>query len=276
MSRPRARPESVVVPFARARAGARLDADRLVPSGRSLLLAFALLAGALGAWFLARETPLFALRTIEVSGGSAPTERQVRRVLATEVGHSLLKLDATRVESRLEDLPTVVSVRLDRAFPHELRVAVVPEVAVLVVRQGADSWLVSARARVIGTVQRGSHARLPRLWVKRDVPVERGDTLGGDLAAGVLAVRPLPGARLPRVATVRMGDDGLTLALRSGLLIRLGEAEAIRLKLAVAARLVPLLDDGTAYVDVSVPERPVAGTDLNSQVEVQTATSTAT
>jgi len=41
----------------------------------------------------------------------------------------------------------------------------------------------------------------------------------------------------------------------------------------VAARVIPLLDDGTAYLDVAVPERPVSGS-LNSQVEVDSAPST--
>jgi len=47
----------------------------------------------------------------------------------------------------------------------------------------------------------------------------------------------------------------------------------VPLKLAVAARVIPLLDPGTAYLDVAVPERPVAGS-LNSQVQVQGTTST--
>lgn len=275
-SRPRARPASVVVPFARPRVGVRLDAERLVPSARSLAVAFALLAGAVGAWFLARETSLFALQTIEVSGAPPQVARQVRGVLQREVGTSLLEVDAPRLEHAVEKLPTVVAVTLDRAFPHTLRVVVVPEQPVLVVRRGDESWLLSARGRVIGTVERGTRPRLPRLWVPRDVELERGTVVAGDVAAGVLAVAPLTAARLPAVATVRTGKDGLTLALRSGLLLRLGEPASIRLKLAIAARVLPLLEPETAYLDVSVPDRPVSGATLKSQVEVQTSTSTPT
>ncbi len=56
--------------------------------------------------------------------------------------------------------------------------------------------------------------------------------------------------------------------------VRLGDPVDVPLKLAVAARVLPLLQDGTAYLDVSVPERPVAGTTLYSQVEVEGTTST--
>ena len=43
------------------------------------------------------------------------------------------------------------------------------------------------------------------------------------------------------------------------------------MKLAVAAKVAPLLDDGMLYLDVSVPERPVASQYLNSQVESESS-----
>ncbi len=43
--------------------------------------------------------------------------------------------------------------------------------------------------------------------------------------------------------------------------------------LKVSSRVIPLLDADAAYLDVSVPERPVAGT-LDSQVEVYGSPST--
>ena len=46
------------------------------------------------------------------------------------------------------------------------------------------------------------------------------------------------------------------------------------MKLEVARRILPQLGDLRGYLDVSVPERPVAGESLNSQVEVENATST--
>ena len=63
----------------------------------------------------------------------------------------------------------------------------------------------------------------------------------------------------------------LTLRLRSGLEVRLGDPLDVALKLAVAARVIPLLTSDTAYLDVAVPERPVSGT-LNSQVEPEGTT----
>jgi cell division septal protein FtsQ len=188
----------------------------------------------------------------------------------------LLEVDTDRIRQAVERLPTVVSAELDRAFPHALRIVVVPERPVLVVRRGAESWLVSSRARVMGTIERGTRPELPRLWVRREVDLEPSTVLDGDPAVAVAAVAPLRSAGLRGVATVRTGKEGLTLALRRGLLVRLGEPASIRLKLAVAARVLPLLAPETLYLDVSVPDRPVSGTTLNSQVEVEIKTSTTT
>jgi hypothetical protein len=52
----------------------------------------------------------------------------------------------------------------------------------------------------------------------------------------------------------------LLFRLRSGLEIRLGRPADVRLKLAIARRALRGLPSGTTYLDVSVPERPVAGT----------------
>jgi len=62
-----------------------------------------------------------------------------------------------------------------------------------------------------------------------------------------------------RVKGIRPVGDELTLVLRRGTEIRLGRATEVGLKLTVAARVLRLVDGSTAYVDVSVPQRPVAG-----------------
>jgi len=64
------------------------------------------------------------------------------------------------------------------------------------------------------------------------------------------------------------------LRLRSGLEVRLGDASQLPLKLAVTAHVLPLLVAGTTYLDVAVPDRPVAGQTLESQVEVKAQSST--
>lgn len=247
---------------------------RLVPSGRSLGIAFLVAIGAILAWYGARETGVFSVRTIDVAGAPGPVQAQVRHALTDTHGTSLLKVDLETARQEVEALPTIQSARFDRAYPHTLRVVVVPERPVAVVRQGADSYLVAASGRIVADVGRRSHPTLARIWVGRNVVLDLGDTADGDLATAIAAVAPIAGSRFPgRVTSVTTTPEELTLRLRSGLEVRLGDATDTGLKLAVAARVIPLLDPGTVYLDVAVPERPVSGT-LNSQVEGETATST--
>jgi len=64
-SRPRARTTEAAAPLPRRIQGERLDVSRFVPSGRSLGIAFLIALGALGAWVGARETGVFAVRTVD-------------------------------------------------------------------------------------------------------------------------------------------------------------------------------------------------------------------
>jgi cell division protein FtsQ len=239
-------------------------------------VAFAVLGGVLLSLVLARETSLFAVRTIEVAGAGPGVERQVRRALDARSGESLFALDLDAAQVDVRALPSVAAVSFDRAYPHTLRVTVVPERPVAVLRQGAGAYVVSERGRVIARAERGAKPDLARIWVARDVPLEPGGTVEGDLRTAVGAVAPLAGSRFPsRVVSVTTAD-GLTLRLRSGLELRLGDTSDVPLKLAVARRILHLLPPGAAYVDVSVPDRPVAGgpSTLDSQVEVETSLST--
>jgi hypothetical protein len=69
------------------------------------------------------------------------------------------------------------------------------------------------------------------------------------------------------VKAVRTTPTGLVVVLHSDVEITLGAPTDILVKLAVAAEVAPRLDEGMFYLDVSVPERPVASRYLNSQVE---------
>jgi cell division septal protein FtsQ len=251
-----------VLPLPRRR---RVDVLRLAPSGRSLLIGLALAVVAGGLYGLARETSMFAVDTFRLEGASASVAADVRGELRRYEGRSLVSVDASAVEQRLAALPSVRSATVDRAFPHTLRVDVVPELPVAVLRRGVDSFLVSARGRVIAPVARGTHRALPRIWLPGSTEIDLGSLLGGQ--DGGLAARSLAafvGSGFPgQVAFVRALDGQITLGLRGGLEIRLGPPVDLRVKIAIAHGIVPTLarpaSGGPTYLDIAVPERPVAG-----------------
>jgi len=244
------------------------DLGRLAPSGKSILLGLALLLLAVGGYAAARETSLFAVQTVEVRGGTPAIRAQVRAALTDEVGQSLLRVDGDALERRLAPIPTVHAFEFDRAFPHTLQVVVRPEVPLLVLRQADKAYLVAASGRVIRPLAHPRLSGLPRLWVTKDVHVAVGQALPAPAAAAPAALAPLRGATLPSgVHSVRVGERTLTMELGSGLELRLGDTGDLRLKLAIARRILrtaAAVSATSGYLDVSLPERPVLG--LNPQV----------
>ena len=229
----------------------------------------------LGLYAAARTTSAFAVERVAVEGASPTVAAEVREALTPALGESQLGLDLTDLARRAENVPMVAAATFDRAFPHTLRIAVVPEAPVAVVRQGSASWLAASGGRVVAELAKGERPGLPRVWLKRGVDVRVGESLHGLDARAVAAVAPLVERPLPsRVTSVVAGRDGLTMSLRSGIELRLGDAGDLAVKLEIARRVLPQLGDLRGYLDVSVPERPVAGESLNSQVEVESSAST--
>ena len=234
-----------------------------------------ILLTALGLYAAARGTSAFAVQRLAVDGAAPEVAAEVQKQLAPAIGESLLGLDLGELENRAESVPMVATASFDRAFPHTLRIAIVPEVPVAVLRQGSSSWLAADGGRVVAELERGTRPGLPRIWLKRDVEVRLGEAVGGVQLRAIAAVAPLVSNPLPLdVASAVATREELKLVLRNGLELRLGDSRDLPVKLEVARRVIPQLAGAGGYLDVSVPDRPVAGETLNSQVEVESSTST--
>jgi cell division protein FtsQ len=232
------------------------------PRPRAVAFAAALVVVLGLAYLAARETPLFAVDRVEVRGAPPIVEQDVRSAAGSFVGESLVGLDGDELRRRLESLPSVRSFRYDRAFPHTLRITVVPEKPAAVVRRGPDAWLISERGRVIRAVERRALRRYPRIWHSGGAPLVPGAILqDGATRLALAAVTRLPASFPARVRSTRVGEEAITMILAGGTELRLGGRDALPLKLAVAARILRALPVGErlglAYLDVSLPERPV-------------------
>lgn len=227
------------------------------------LVAFVLVGSGIGAYIGARQTGVFSLDRIEVEGAPRATAGRIRTALHRYLGESLVRFDRREAERRLAAVPEVAGAHFDRAFPHTLKVRVRLERPVAVLRRASDAWLVSSTARVLAHLER-PYPPLPRIWLPASDDVSVNATLDGAGAMGVAAVAPLRALGVPPgVRQVLTGDGDLTLVLSSGTKLHLGDTGDLRLKLAIARQILPRTH-GAAYVDVSVPERPVAG--YNPQV----------
>jgi cell division protein FtsQ len=240
-----------------------------LPSGRSLAIGFALLAGALGAYAAARETSLFAVDTIEVRGAPGPAAHRIEAALAPLAGQSLLELDPGDVHRALAGLPDVQALSLDRAFPRTLVVTVIAERPASVVRRGSEAWLISEEGRVLRELADQPPPKLPRIWVARIATPRDGVLLGEDeaLRPALALGRLLAADRrfFGRVREARAVGPDVHLVLRTGTEIRLGSLDDVGLKAAVTREVLATVPGAAGgYVDVSVPERSVAR--LESQV----------
>jgi cell division septal protein FtsQ len=232
-----------------------------LPSGRSLLIAFAAVAAIVGGYFVARETSMFAVQRIEVTGARPSVIQRVDAALAPLDGSSLLALNAADLDERLSPLRDVSLVSYDRAFPHTANVVVSAERPVAVLRRGSQAWIVTERGRVLESVSNPRESGLPRIWDANAPVPSAGDVLTADealrparLLGGVLSA---DSNLFRHVSEARYVDGDLSLVLASGIEIRLGDADELALQLAVAQRVLDTTGPGVQYVDVSVPERAV-------------------
>jgi cell division protein FtsQ len=231
----------------------------LAPTRRSLAIGCGILALAFGGYALARESSLFSISRVEVRGGSPRLAADVQRALAPVAGASLVGLDGRDVVRRVEALPTVARASYDRAFPHTLRITVVPERPAAVLRRGPNAWLVSVRGRVIERLAPHGDATLPRIWIAAQTPVLIGERLDPQGVGATARAVGLAGPFASRVASASYTNGSLVFHLRSGLQLLLGDRAQIRLKVAVAAHALALVPAGSSFLDVSVPGRVVSG-----------------
>ncbi|HEY3106257.1 MAG TPA: FtsQ-type POTRA domain-containing protein [Gaiellaceae bacterium] len=256
-----------------------------VPWRRAALVTGVAVAVLLLLYVAARETAVFAVRTVEISGASPDVRRAVRTVTDSLEGQSLVSLDGGKLIRELEALPSVRSATYDRAFPNTLRLFITPEPPVGVVHLGSDRWVLSARGRVIAPVPAGSAIRLPQFHAQPAPEMKPGAFVTDPRSQTILSALALVPKDFPsRIYSALLVNGELTFNLRAGWgrpELRLGEPVDIGAKLAAAGlvlRSIAPSDRGSVgYLDVSIPERVVVGpivSTLNSQVEPETLSTT--
>lgn len=221
------------------------------------------------AYVAARTTPLFAVKRVEVRGAPPQAAAEIESAAARFLGTSLVALDGDDLIRRVESLPTVVSADYDRAFPHTLTIFVEAERPVAVVSQRGTRWVVSERGRVMSRTDAGDLQAYPRIELGGVRPPELGETLTDPAVRVPLGALARVGKRFPvRIHTAALAEGAVTLTLEDETEVRLGEPIDLEVKLAAAASVLEALSKAEradlTYLDVSLPERPVAA--YNPQV----------
>ncbi len=215
------------------------------------------------AYVAARTTPLFAVKQVEVRGAPPETAAEVESAVARFVGTSLVALDGDDLVRRVESLPTVISAEYDRAFPNTLTIFVQAERPVAVVAQGGTRWLVSERGRVLRRADADETQSYPRIELAGMRSASPGKTLEAPAVRVPLSALAKVDKKFPvRIRLAALAGGNVILTVGDSTEVRLGEPVDLELKLAAAARVLSALSGEEratlAYLDVSLPERPVA------------------
>jgi cell division protein FtsQ len=213
----------------------------------AVLLALLLVA----VYVIVRSTSLSAVEDVTIVGVEGPRASETRKTLEqAATGQSTLGFDVEALRDAVDQMPSITGVDAHARFPHGVQIEVHQRVAV-----GA----LSVDGRKVAVATDGT--LLPE-WDAADLPIVNGGRAsGGRLvtehrnAARVLAAAPEPlAAKIARI------DKTTIVRLSNGpaLLFRDGHRLAAKW-MAVTAVLADPSSVGATWIDLRVPERPVAG-----------------
>lgn len=204
-----------------------------------------------------RSSSLVRVERVAVSGIGGPQVKLIRRALEVEAREmTTLHVREDALLRAVTQYPVVRSLRTETDFPHGLRIVVNAHEPVAALRASGGGLTPVAAD---GTLLPGSAARdLPVVGVRTTPGGERlgrGETLGAVRLLGAA-----PRALRSRVARVYRGPRGLAATMDSGPKLYFGGAARLEAKWGAAAQVLAHgTSRGAAYVDLRVPERPVAG-----------------
>jgi cell division septal protein FtsQ len=251
--RPTARRPALRRRLAPSRGAGRLSWRRRLLGLLALVLA---IAGGYLFWF--RDSSLVAVTDVEVVGVTTSDRPEVVGALTGAAEEmTTLHVDSKQLESIAARFPTVAGIDIDPNFPHGMRIEVRQRPPRVFAEAGGDPVPVAADGTVLAGVTVPEDLNLPVLELDQ-VPAT---TLEGEPLAQAQVAGAAPDPLLGLIEKIGYSQDfGVELTMRGGIAIRFGTAERADDKWAAAAAVLadPKLDAAT-YVDVRVPERPVAG-----------------
>ncbi len=220
--------------------------------------------GALVGWWLVTG-PVLAAQGVRLSGYEGPDKVALERALNDAAGGgSLLRPPIADLRVTAQTSAWVSDVIVSRDLPLGIVVEVIPARPVAVVTAPAGvSMLVSARGRVMGPSE-GSGAQLPRILAAAGTPLVAGQEIPSGLRSAVTFAGALDARLAVRVRAVQIVGNRLEGRLGSdGPRLIIGSPQRLAAKATALAAVVNDLPDeelrAATYIDVTVPERAVAG-----------------
>ncbi len=223
---------------------------------RVVVVAATGLACLVGAWFLI-HTPLFAARSVTVTGNVHETAAQIVAQAGLATHPPLLDVNAGAAAAAIEQLPWVRSASVHVSWPDGVHIAVTEETPRFVVAGPDGKWdSLSGDGRVL--VESATRAPgLLQLTVPQ-APGSPGTVLSSKDAAGLRVATTLPPSFAAQVTGVTVEPAGwVQLAMTSPIVVDLGSVAQLPAKYEDVSSILAgaTLHQGDV-IDVSVPDAP--------------------
>ncbi len=222
---------------------------------------------------------LFGVESVSVSGVSHLTASEMTSLAAVPSNTTLLRVDASGIESRLKTNPWVESANVNRQFPHTLELAITERTIQAVVTitstdgQASENWAIASDGMWLMKIpdQDSDQAKNVSSQVYEDAqsvlhitgvpygvrPQEGAYCTDASVTNALNIVSGLTTDLANQVCTVSATDSANTiLTLDNGVQIAFGTAEDIRSKERICIELMGQYPDSIAYINVRVVERP--------------------
>jgi cell division protein FtsQ len=215
-------------------------------------------------WF--RDSSLVQVQEVTVVGLTGPDAPRVRRALK-EAGlqQTTLHVNEDELRRAVEAEPSILALDATPDFPHRLRIDVTENhpVASIVIPGSGKVPLAGNGTLMPGTKY---EAPVPEIRINGVTRTGRDGTtaarLRDDRAAPLLRVAATaPPALLRRATTIeRRRGEGIVVVMKNGPRVMFGDESQLPAKWRAAAGVLASPDArGASYVDVRLPQRPVAG-----------------
>jgi cell division protein FtsQ len=224
---------------------------RLIVAG---VIAIALY-GAYMLWF--RNLSWFAVHDVSVKGATT-NERQIKSAIERVAGDmTTLHLKDGELRDAVAQFPTIASLGATTSFPHGLQVTVTERLPVAIAHSGGQAVAVSADGYLLRGLSFDSKD-LPKI----EGAGAHGARLQGDAAAQAAILGAAPRQLRDRLTASSWDEQrgGVVVDLRGAPELRFGDGSRAADKWAAAVAVLSSPERGSpSYLDVSVPDRPVAG-----------------
>ena len=194
-------------------------------------------------------TSVLGVRSVTVSGLRTLSTEDVIDAAGIRHGQPLLRLDTAAVAGRIQGIPGVSRVAVQRAWPSTVRIVITERKGVAVVTRDGSPWLID-RDGVVFQHLASRPPGLPRLALARVAPTD------SVTRAALAAVVALPAALTAQIVAVTAATaESVTLTLTGGRTVVWGGADRGAQKARVLAALLRQSADtpqATRY-DISDP-----------------------